>query len=431
MKKQGEFTMKRLTLTALLLLCGAAFAAKPRAENVNITGTGSREVTITYTLTAAPVVVTLDIETNTASGAWVSIGGEHIQRVSGDVNRQVSGKETYTISWLPDRDWPGNLVESGRARAVVTAWPLDNTPDYLMVNLLTTTNLPTARYYTSTNFLPGGLLSNPAYRTSSILMRKILAKDVTWTMGSVNEVNRQAQEVPHSVTLTNNYYIGVFEMTQRQWALVFGAYNSNNFSYEVDHAMRPAECVCYNQIRNSNGLAAQTGYEWPDAPFDGSMLGTLRKKTGIDFDLPSDAEWEFACRAGNGEGLWNDGSIYTNHVHDVHLDRLARNKNNVGSPSSSSDASAGTAIVGSYAPNSWGLYDMHGNVGEWCLDWYKADLSGTDGSVMTDMTSGNHVRRSGLANDNIYHLRSAARASNAPNLQHQYIGLRLACRAGL
>ena len=113
--------MKRLAFAVLLLVCGTAFAAKPRAENVTVTGTGSREVTITYALTAAPVVVTLDIETNTASGAWVSIGGEHIQRVSGDVNRQVSGKETYTISWLPDRDWPGNLVESGRARAVVTA----------------------------------------------------------------------------------------------------------------------------------------------------------------------------------------------------------------------------------------------------------------------------------------------------------------------
>ena len=266
--------MKRLAFAVLLLVCGTAFAAKPRAENVNITGTGSREVTITYTLTAAPVVVTLDIETNTASGAWVSIGGEHIQRVSGDVNRQVSGKETYTISWLPDRDWPGNLVESGRARAVVTAWPLDNTPDYLVVNLLTTTNLPTARYYTSTNFLPGGLLSNPAYRTSSILMRKILAKDVTWTMGSVNEVNRNLyRETPHAVTLTNNYYIGVFEMTQRQWALVFGAYNDNNFTNELVHAMRPVEMVCYNQIRNSNGLPAQAGYEWPNEPFFGSMLG--------------------------------------------------------------------------------------------------------------------------------------------------------------
>jgi len=423
--------MKRLTIVALLLSCGIAFAAKPKAENVTISGVGSREVTITYTLTAAPVVVTLDIETNTASGAWVSIGGEHIQRVSGDVNRQVSGKDTYTISWLPDRDWPGNLVESGRVRAVVTAWPLDNTPDYLVVNLLTTTNLPTARYYTSTNFLPGGLLSNPAYRTSSIVMRKILAKDVTWTMGSVIEASRQASEVPHAVTLTNNYYIGVFEMTQRQWALVCGAYNANNFTYEPDHAMRPVEKVCYNQIRNSGSTTANEGYEWPVAPYDNSVLGKLRKKTGIDFDLPSDAEWEFACRAGNGEGLWNDGSTYISSSSDSHLDRLSRNKRNVGSATTSSDASAGTAIVGSYSPNSWGLYDMHGNVGEWCLDWYKEDLSGTDGSVVTVNTENNRVRRSGLANDNIYRLRSAARAPNAPTLQNLYIGLRLACRAGL
>ena len=423
--------MKGFSMLSVLALCGVAVAAVPKAENVAMAQSSSSEVTITYTLTAAPVVVTLDIETNTASGAWGSIGGEHIQRVSGDVNRQVSGKATYTISWLPDRDWPGNLVESGKARAVVTAWPLDNTPDYLVVNLLTTTSLPTARYYASTNFLPGGLLSNPAYRTSSIVMRKILAKDVTWTMGCVNEVNRNSdREKPHTVALTNNYYIGVFEMTQRQWALVFGAYNDNNFTNELVHAMRPAEMVCFNQIRNSNGLSAREGYEWPDAPFSDSMLGALRRKTGIDFDLPSDAEWEFACRAGNGEGLWNDGSTYSNHVSDVHLNRLARNASNVGSPSRNSDASVGTALCGSYAPNSWGLYDIHGNVGEWCLDWDRDDLTGTDGSVVTEVST-EHVRRSGLANDKIYLLRSASRAHNKPELQHQYIGLRLACRAGL
>ncbi|MBR2839540.1 MAG: SUMF1/EgtB/PvdO family nonheme iron enzyme, partial [Kiritimatiellae bacterium] len=90
----------------------------------------------------------------------------------------------------------------------------------------------------------------------------------------------------------------------------------------------------------------------------------------------------------------------------------------------------GTAICGSYAPNDWGLYDMHGNVGEWCLDWYQESLAGTDGSVITTGSS-NRVRRSGLGSDGAVHLRSAARTGNDPTLQHQFIGFRLACRAGL
>ena len=73
---------------------------------------------------------------------------------------------------------------------------------------------------------------------------------------------------------------------------------------------------------------------------------------------------------------------------------------------------------------------MHGNVGEWCLDWYKADLTGTDGSVVTEKQT-NRVRRSGLGSDAAVHLRSAARTGNAPGFQHQFIGFRLACRAGL
>ena len=104
--------MKCFSMLSVFALSGAAVAAVPKAENVAMTQSSSGEVTITYTLTAAPVVVTLDIETNAANGAWVSIGGEHIQRVAGDVNRQVSGKATYTISWLPDRDWPGNLFDA-------------------------------------------------------------------------------------------------------------------------------------------------------------------------------------------------------------------------------------------------------------------------------------------------------------------------------
>jgi formylglycine-generating enzyme required for sulfatase activity len=73
---------------------------------------------------------------------------------------------------------------------------------------------------------------------------------------------------------------------------------------------------------------------------------------------------------------------------------------------------------------------MHGNVGEWCLDWYQESLAGTDGSVITT-GSGNRVRRSGLASDAAAHQRSAARTGNLSTLRHQFIGFRLACRAGL
>ena len=431
--------MKRMACLLLLLACGIAVAA-PKAGNVTMAQNGSREVVITYTLTAAPAVVTLDIETNTASGAWVSIGGEHVQRVAGDVNRQVSGKETYSISWMPDRDWPGNLVESGRVRAVVTAWPLDNTPDYLVVSLLTTTNLPTARYYTSTNFLPGGLLANPAYRTSSIVMRKILAKDVTWTMGSVMETchatNLKPYESPHSVTLTNNYYIGVFPVTQRQWALVTGGAYPSSFNNEEDHAMRPVEMVSFNRVRTSSNNVAVAGNDWPNPPFEHSFLGRLRRKTAIDFDLPSDAEWEFACRAGHGEGCWNDGSAYLNagdNGTDENLNRLGRNKaNSSGFSSGTRAADGGTALVGSYAPSSWGLYDMHGNVIEWCLDWWAADVTGMNGRVVTDVDAADqHARRSAAGNNPSQYHRSAARGKNVSTICNAAIGLRLACRAGL
>ncbi|MBR3922353.1 MAG: hypothetical protein IKJ45_04515, partial [Kiritimatiellae bacterium] len=93
------------------------FAATPVVSDVDMTqADNSRSVTISYRLTGAPAVVTLDVETNGPNG-WVSIGGEHIQRVSGDVWKKVSGKETYSMVWRPDLDRPDHVVPEGGARA--------------------------------------------------------------------------------------------------------------------------------------------------------------------------------------------------------------------------------------------------------------------------------------------------------------------------
>ena len=456
--------IKQLTLAAIAAATGAAMAAMPEVSNVAMTQAANRLVTITYQLTET-AVVTLDIQTNANVNAaandpgWTSIGGEAICDAQGDVWKQVSGKATYTITWQPDKTWKdpdenGFKIAANGARARETAWPLDNTPDYMVVDVSAAAQPNTQTYYPAVEFLPGGLLGKDEYRTTSIVMRKIMAKDVTWTMGSTTlETARDAtREATHQVTLTNNYYIGVFEVTQAQWGLIQP--NSTAPSYynnAADRAMRPVEQVCYNEIRNAaNSTEANTAYNWPSNPNLSSFLGKLRTKTGIDFDLPAEAQWEFAARAGNGDTKWGDGSGILNADNDSNLDKLGRYQRNGGqvlsgssyaSPAQSCGATNGTAIVGSYAPNDWGLYDTAGNVWEWCLDWYADDITGIGGKVNIDpaapantisgASGWDRVLRGSSWTDTAGYCRPAYRLNFTPSFRNFNFGFRLACTAGL
>ena len=365
----------------MLPLLSAAFAstaalAVPEVSNVVFTQPPEGgKATISYSLQNGPAVITVDIRTN-----GVSIGEQNFANVSGDVNCKVSGDTTHQISWKPHKSWPGHTF-SGGVDAVVTAWSLDNPPDYMVVDLANENAAP--RYYVSTNALPGGLFGNDVYRTSMLVMRKIAAADVPWTMC--------AGTVPHAVTLDADYYIGVFEFTQGQYYTLFGDWPSVIFTYEPDRAKRPIENYAYNSIRG-------WGFNWPTPPDESMPLGKLRKVTGIDFDLPTEAQWEYACRAGNRLGTWGDGSPYLGDTTDANLDRLGRYKWNGGflqggtvQPTSETPAAeGGTALVGSYAPNSWGLYDMHGNVAEWVLDGfsYPGVIKNFGGALNIDPTDG-------------------------------------------
>ena len=433
-------------MNKMMITVGFAFvvsmlsAAVPEVSNVVMSQpSDTRTVTITYTLANAPAVVTLDIETNVTDGVWASIGADNFQHVSGDVNKMVSGNGSHTIKWSARRDWRDRIIPNGGIRAVLTAWAPDHTPDYLVVDLTAEAG-DNVHYYASTNDLPGGLLANPAYRTTSIVMRRIDAKNVTWTMGSSPlELGRDPSavgaEAPHEVTLTNDYYIGVFEVTQKQWETVT---ESNPADFKGD--MRPVEQVSYNEIRVSATKTASaadyTSYDWPNDPCGDSFLGKLRTQTQVDFDLPSEAQWEFACRAGLQvgcevwkNGCWNDGTkIQLQDGVDSNLVKLGRYKSN--QTDGVGGTANGTAPSGSYAPNSWGLYDMHGNVIEWCLDWFAVDITALNGAVNTTVAAG-HARRDGAWNNPAKYQRMAVRASNTPDSQYSSVGLRLACRAGL
>ncbi len=447
---------KKLVIASIAVAASAAVqAAVPGVSDVTMEQVDGRLVTITYTLSDAPAIITLDVQTNVSGDVWASIGGEAVCNAEGDVWRKVGsslsggGSTTGTITWRPYRSWPGHTIAAGGARAVVTAWALDNTPDYMVVDLSYAARADSQTYYPSADFLPGGILSNNIYRTTKLVMRKIMAKGVEWTMGSTTrETQRTAErEATHQVTLTNNYYIGVFEITQKQWALIqTGNATPSKFSNAIYRDMRPVESVCYNEIRNSSSQTADTDYDWPADPHPSSFLGLLRKRTGIDFDLPSEAQWEFAARGGHGDGLWGDGSAIQNSSPDSNLDLLARYMMNDGyiggttEPSTSCGATNGTAIVGSYMPNSWGLYDTAGNVWEWCLDWLEDGITNYNGKVNIDyanssntlsgVAGGYRMLRGGSWSNWARYCRPAQRNSFVPTIQANDFGLRVCCPAG-
>ena len=190
------------------------------------------------------------------------------------------------------------------------------------------------------------------YKSTKMVFRLIQAG--TFMMGSPeNEYGRHSDETLHKVTLTRPFYIGVFEVTQKQWELVTnykGGYGSE------EGPLRPAR---------KSSTAIKSDFD------DRSFVGFLRSRTGLEFDLPTEAQWEYACRAGTSTALY-DGNNITNTYYDGNLNKLARNYWN--KYDGKGGYEGGATTVGSYLPNAWGLYDMLGNAWEVCLDRYVEDL---------------------------------------------------------
>ncbi len=280
-------------------------------------------------------------------------------------------------------------------------------------------------YFATAADVPGGITNN-LYKTSSVLMR--LIPKGTFIMGSPeDEVGRWDDETEHAVTLTKDFYIGVYEVTQRQWERVMGAWPSY-FSNAACRESRPVERVSYFDVRENPANSAISP-NWPKSSqvHADSFMGKLRAKTGLTaFDLPTEAQWEFACRAGTTTEL-NSGKNLMDTTLCANVAKVGRYRHNGGSEYDlyQTTSVGGVATTGSFQPNAWGLYDMHGNVYEWCLDgwdYYPGDETDPVGSASTEY----RLCRSG----GWYSLPSDFRSANRPAMvaetRYSTIGFRLA-----
>ena len=351
------------TLLALTMVAGTCAAATPKATvNAVTVDALAAKVTVSYALSDAAAIVTAKFFTN-----GVAVAEGDATSLFGDVNKLVAVDDTRAFEWYARHDIPD--FPSCNVSVELSLWSEANPPDYMAVNLQVPNSVA---YYTSTNALPGGIGSD-RWRTGEILLRKIRAKGMTFPMGKNSSDASRITE--HLVTLTNDYYIGVFELTQSQlyniegkdtYYSAYGWTQSNKFANPSCNATRPADNLLWRTLKGTT-IGTDTA-NW-------GVIGKLNAKSGLVFDLPTEAQWEFACRAGTEANRYCTDILTTARTrYNGGMDGLDYWPYDVAGDKA-------TARVGSYAPNAYGLYDRYGNVNELCLDHYKAL---TDGQTVTE-----------------------------------------------
>ena len=403
------FLRKRVKALVAILALVSSFAIGAKADVVSGVAFQqmlpfSRDVAITYTVTpAANTIYDVKFYGSTDNGTTVfdlqDRGELHLSVAN--LNETFCSAGTHEVVWTPDESFYSTKVNNFKVK--VEATEISSASNYLVIDLSGGTEA--ASYPVSyLSDVPSGGWSDD-YKTTKMVMRLIPAG--TYIMGSPQgELGRYAsddREAQHKVTLTKPFYAGVFEVTQKQYELVTGS----NPSEHKGNA-RPVERVSYNMLRGTD-----KGKGWPaNNEVDGtSFFGILRAKTGLSFDLPTEAQWEFACRAETTTALNSGKNLTSETTSDANMDEVGRYRYN------QNDGKGGYSqhtTVGSYLPNAWGLYDMHGNVYEWCLDWYNVSYGGNAVDPKGASVGTNRDQRGGSWNLNPQNCRSAYRSYNTP-----------------
>lgn len=324
----------------------------------------------------------------------VSAGGESFdipaEKLLGETKGLTSGD--YKLVWdsslceSPTADWL--KAHTGELAFSVVTEDSADVPEYLIIDLsggAEAASWPAER-------VVGKPLTGwtDEYKTTKLVLRRIYAggkgdvfssaTGVTFKYGyPTDDPYKGEKDLPAAdATLTNDFYIGIFELTQKQFQLITGTEVAQAKNAFGNTPMRPqANIGYYTHMRGET-----VGILWPtSSDVDStSLMGLLRSKVVLPkeippawkFDLPTEAQWEFACRAGTTTP-WNNGGdydVYEDGTDDKGRTRAGdRNLDLIGWNPMNNPPQNGSE-VGKLLPNAWGLYDMHGNAGEYCLDYF-------------------------------------------------------------
>lgn len=368
----------------------------------------------------------IDIDFEVSGGGQGAVYAVEVDAVYSNGTRKVAASTFLSepiavpganrISWDIGKDAKDVAADDLNVRVAVSP-VFDDTPVYCVVDLSgghTAETWPVRYTFRDPEHVKGA--TNEPCQTTEMWFRRIPAKDRVFIMGYFKYRGDGVNYREYYAKLTNDFYIAIFETTQQQYYQMTGTWPSW-FSNETCRASRPADSLLHSDVRSLN---------WPTDrdPGAGKPITIWRQKTGLaTLDLPTETQWEFCVQSDKNNGsteFWRYGNVAD----------IARYRDNNGGWSETvsesnpapyyCDLSKGTAPVGSYEPNKWGVYDLLGNVNEMTQDarspnegetgtkaYYIANgLGGTsvDDPVLdpvgpprtwASVSTGNHVTRGG------------------------------------